>query len=147
MKKYIAFSVLFIIVQGAIAQSEVFSTIEGAINGYDVVSYFTDGKPVIGKKENSFVWKDENWYFSSQENLKSFKSNPEKFAPQFGGYCAYGMSRGYKAKTEPDAWTIIDGKLYLNYNLDVKKIWGEKRSEFIDKATQNWPSVKSSKMK
>jgi len=147
MKKYIAFSVLFIIVQGAIAQSEVFATIEGAINGYDVVSYFTDGKPVIGKKENSFVWKDENWYFSSQENLKSFKSNPEKFAPQFGGYCAYGMSRGYKAKTEPDAWTIIDGKLYLNYNLDVKKIWGEKRSEFIDKATQNWPSVKSSKMK
>jgi len=147
MKKYIAFSVLFIVVRVAFAQSEVFATSDGAIHGYDAVAYFTEGKPVIGKKENSFVWKEEKWYFSSQKNLKTFKSNPEKFAPQFGGYCAYGMSRGYKAKTDPDAWSIIDGKLYLNYNLDVKKIWSEKQSEFIEKATQNWPSVKSSKMK
>jgi YHS domain-containing protein len=147
MKQYISLFAFIFLAQSAIAQSEIFTTTEGAINGYDAVGYFTENKPVKGKKENSFVWKDETWYFSSVQNLVTFKSNPEKFAPQFGGYCAYGMSRGYKAKTDADAWTIADGKLYLNYNLDVRKIWNEKQSEFIEKANQNWPAVRGSTMK
>jgi YHS domain-containing protein len=125
--------------------AQIFSTDEGAIQGYDPVAYFTQSQPVKGSKEFSFTHADQTWYFSSAENLEVFKSNPEKYAPQFGGYCAYGMSRGYKAKTEPDAWTIVNGKLYLNYNTDVRNIWNEKQSEFIDKASANWPTVKDSK--
>lgn len=127
--------------------SEIFATREGAIHGYDVVAYFTEGKPVKGKKEFTNTYAGESWYFSSAENLESFQTSPEKYLPQFGGYCAYGMSRGYKAKTEPDAWTIVNGKLYLNYNVDVRKIWNEKQGEFINKANSNWPTVKSSTFK
>jgi YHS domain-containing protein len=123
---------------------QFFATDEGAIQGYDPVAYFTQEQPVKGSKEFSFNYSDQVWYFASAENLEVFKSNPEKYAPQFGGYCAYGMSRGYKAKTEPDAWTIVEGKLYLNYNTDVRdNIWNEKQSEFIEKANANWPTVKT----
>lgn len=124
--------------------AQVFATADGAIQGYDPVAYFTQSKPVKGVKEFSFNYADQMWYFATAENLELFKSNPEKYAPQFGGYCAYGMSRGYKAKTEPDAWTIVEGKLYLNYNTDVRdNIWNEKQSEFIEKANANWPTVKT----
>lgn len=122
--------------------SEVYSTDEGAIQGYDAVAYFTQSKAVKGSKNFTFTYAGEIWYFFSAENLNTFKTTPEKYAPQFGGYCAYGMSRGYKAKTDPEAWTIVNGKLYLNYNLDVRKIWNEKQAVFIDKANQNWPTVK-----
>lgn len=128
--------------------AQVFATDEGAIQGYDPVAYFTQSQPVKGSKEFSFAHADQVWYFASAENLEVFKSNPEKYAPQFGGYCAYGMSRGYKAKTEPDAWTIVEGKLYLNYNTDVRdNIWNEKQSEFIEKANTNWPSIKTTPFK
>ena len=147
MKQCLSIFVLVLLSQAALAQSEIFATPAGAINGYDAVAYFTDSKPVEGTKANSFVWKGETWYFASAKNLETFKANPEKYAPQFGGYCAYGMSRGYKAKTDADAWTIVDGKLYLNYNLEVKKIWSEKRNVLIEKANQNWPTVKTTKMK
>ncbi len=147
MKQYLSILTFILLSQTALAQSEIFATSDGAINGYDVVAYFTDSKPVEGTKANSFVWKGETWYFASVKNLEAFKTNPEKYAPQYGGYCAYGMSRGYKAKTDADAWTIVDGKLYLNYNVDVKKTWSEKQAELIEKANQNWPTVKEAKMK
>lgn len=147
MKQFISLFAFVLLAQNATAQSEIFTTAEGAINGYDAVAYFTESKPLAGTKANSFVWKGETWYFASTENLEMFKTNPEKYVPQFGGYCAYGMSRGYKAKTDADAWTIVDGKLYLNYNVEVRKIWSENQSERIEKANQNWPTVKGSKMK
>lgn len=127
--------------------SEIFSTSDGSVQGYDVVAYFTESNPVKGTKEFTVNHSGETWYFSSAENLKTFKASPEKYMPQFGGYCAYGMSRGYKAKTDPEAWTIVNGKLYLNYNTEVRKIWNEKQGEFIDKANSNWPTVKSSVFK
>lgn len=127
--------------------SEIFSTSDGAVQGYDVVAYFTESKPVKGKKEFIANHAGEAWYFASAENLNTFKASPEKYVPQFGGYCAYGMSRGYKAKTDPEAWTIVAGKLYLNYNLEVRKIWNEKQDELINKANTNWPTVKSSTFK
>jgi hypothetical protein len=147
MKPLLSILVFLVLTISASAQSEVFGTKEGAINGYDPVAYFTESKPAIGSKEISLIWKDQKWYFSSTENRDAFKANPEKYEPQFGGYCAYGMSRGYKAKTDADAWTIADGKLYLNYNLEVRKIWSEKQNDLIDKANKNWPSVKNSTMK
>ncbi len=141
----VGFLFLSLIVQAQ--TSEVFTTGEGAIQGYDAVAYFTVSKAVKGSKEFTYTYDGESWYFASAENLKTFKAAPEKYAPQFGGYCAYGMSRGYKAKTDPEAWTIVDDKLYLNYNLDVRKIWNEKQAELIDKANQNWPTVKATKLK
>jgi hypothetical protein len=74
--------------------------------------------------------------------LNLFKTSPEKYMPQFGGYCAFGMSRGYKAETQPNAWTIVEGKLYLNYNTDVRQKWNEDQAGFIQKANENWAKVK-----
>jgi YHS domain-containing protein len=124
-------------------QPEVYSTSGVAVNGYDVVSYFTELKPVKGSKEYSFKWKDAEWMFSSDKNLELFKSNPEKYAPQFGGYCAFGTAEGHTAPTKPDAWTVVDDKLYLNYNTDVMRMWREKKLEYIKQGNKNWPGVLS----
>ena len=132
-------------VSSLLAQREVYIKSGDAIQGYDPVAYFKEGKPVKGKDELTFVWKDATWKFANEENLKSFKDDPEKFAPQFGGYCAYGMMEGHKAPTSPDAWTIADGKLYLNYNINVRTLWNEKQEEYIATAIKNWPTVKLEK--
>ncbi len=124
-------------------KAEVFSTPAGAIKGYDPVAYFTVGKPVKGDPKISFHWNDVDWYFSSQENLNAFKSSPKKYAPQFGGYCAYGVSDNHKAPTDPNAWTIVDGKLYLNYNIDVRELWSKDKPMLIKKANDLWPTIKN----
>lgn len=121
---------------------EIFSTKEGAVGGMDVVAYFEVGKPVKGSASFTYTWRDAEWRFSSQENLNAFMTDPIKFAPQYGGYCAYGMSKGYKAPTEFNAWAIVDDKLYFNYNLKVKQTWDENRKTFILKANENWPKIK-----
>ena len=113
-----------------------------AIRGYDPVAYFTEGNPVKGSDKLTYEWNNAKWYFSSEKNLELFKAAPEKYAPQYGGYCAYGLSNGYKAPTDADSWTIENGKLYLNYNLDVRKEWNKDRQQRIEKAHQNWPEVK-----
>lgn len=144
MKK-IAFAILLSAVSLAVMaqKPEVFSTKDGAIRGYDPVSYFTDSLPMKGKPEFVAEFKNAKWYFSSAENLELFKADPEKYIPQFGGYCAFGMSRGYKAETQPDAWTIVDGRLYLNYNVKVREEWNKKQAELITKAATNWVKVKT----
>ena len=113
-----------------------------AIKGYDPVAYFTDSKPVMGYDSLSLAWSNATWHFASRKNLDLFRNNPEKYAPQYGGYCAYGLSNGYKAQTDPQAWTIENGKLYLNYNLQVRGEWNKNRKERIEKADKNWPDVK-----
>ncbi|HEV8515159.1 MAG TPA: YHS domain-containing (seleno)protein [Cyclobacteriaceae bacterium] len=146
MKKLITvLFVVFTLSQVFAQSSEVFTTDEGAIRGYDPVAYFKEGKPLLGKKEFSTQWKGAQWSFSSKQNLEAFKSNPEKYAPQYGGYCAYGTSEGHKAPTQPDAFTIVNNKLYLNYNKDVKVEWSKNQKERIVKADQNWPAVKKQK--
>lgn len=127
---------------GFAQKSEVFINKGYAVNGYDVVAYFNQGKPVEGKKTFLYQWHDANWIFSTKQNLDSFSRNPEKYAPQFGGYCAYGVSEGHKATTEPDAWTIVDGKLYFNYNKDVQQLWKKDIPGRIKKAEENWVKVK-----
>jgi YHS domain-containing protein len=112
-----------------------------AIRGYDPVAYFTDGKPVRGKKEFEFEYNGARWLFASAANQQAFSAEPEKYLPQYGGYCAYGMSHGYAAPIEPDAWSIVDGKLYLNYNLDVRKEWNKDIPGYISKADVNWPKI------
>jgi len=94
-----------------------------AINGHDTVAYFTDKKPMKGSDSYTYSWKGATWKFASQQHLDLFKTDPEKYAPQYGGYCAYGVSQGYLVSVEPDQFTLIDGKLYLNYDASVQKKW------------------------
>ena len=122
-------------------EKAVFSTKAGAIKGYDPVAYFKEGKPVKGVKEHSVQWNGAVWYFASAENKKAFQEDPESYAPQYGGYCAYGVSKGGLFKTEPEAWSIVEGKLYLNYNLSIKKDWEEDIPGYIQKADSKWPGL------
>lgn len=119
----------------------VFATSEGAIRGYDPVAYFTADKPVKGSDQHTFKWKGETYKFSSADNLALFKTDAEKYAPQYGGYCAYAVSEGYTASTVPEAWSIVDDKLYLNYSLEVRKRWSQDIPGRIATANKNWPGV------
>lgn len=121
--------------------SEVFVKEGKAINGYDPVAYFTEGKPVLGDPKISYAYQGADWHFASAQNRDTFKADPEKYAPQYGGYCAYGTAEGHKAPTEADAWTINDGKLYLNYNTKVRTMWDKDRVGNIKKADTNWPTI------
>jgi YHS domain-containing protein len=124
---------------------EVYTTKEGAIDGYDPVAFFKEQKPMKGNKEFVYDWNGAKWYFSSQANLNEFKANPEKYAPQYGGYCAYGTADGHKAPIKVHTWTVVNDKLYFNYNQDVKKLWNKNQKELILKADKNWPTVKKEK--
>ena len=106
---------LTILSSAALAQkAPVFSDRDGAIRGYDPVAYFTQGKPVKGSREYTHQWNGATWRFASAQNRERFAAAPAKYAPQYGGYCAYGVASGYAVKIEPDAWSVVDGKLYLN---------------------------------
>lgn len=116
--------------------------VEGiALGGTDPVAYFIEGKPVEGRMDYTLDWNGATWVFSSKENMDLFTSAPEKYAPQFGGYCAYAVSRNYTAPTDPSAWTIHEGKLYLNYSRPVRALWNIKRADNIAKGHANWPDV------
>lgn len=143
MKPFVSSLIIaFCIAMPAFAQkSEVFTQAQDALRGFDPVAYFKESKPVNGTKEFTYSWKGADWHFSSLQNKEDFQANPEKFAPQYGGYCAYGLSKGYKAPTDPEAWTIVDGKLYLNYNKEVQQTWNKSKQAFIEKADKNWPEV------
>jgi hypothetical protein len=143
MKTVLSLFFVLLFVIGCSQQQEIYSSSGVAINGYDVVAYFTESKPVKGKEKYSYQWKDAQWQFSSQQNLDLFKTSPEKYAPQYGGYCAFGVFEDHTAPTSPDAWTIVDGKLYLNYNTDVRNMWRKNQSGCIEQANKNWPGVLS----
>ncbi|HEU5293900.1 MAG TPA: YHS domain-containing (seleno)protein [Burkholderiaceae bacterium] len=114
---------------------------DAAINGYDTVAYFTVGKPVMGKDAFAHEWMGAKWKFASQANLDLFKANPEKYAPQYGGYCAYGVAQGYLVKVEPDQFTVRDGKLYLNYDADVQAKWRMDPAGYIKTADALFPTL------
>ena len=128
-------------VQALAAKEPVFSTGEGAIRGYDPVAYFTEQQPVKGSQDISHSWNDATWYFSTKENRAKFVSSPEKYAPAYGGYCAYAVANGYTATTDPDAWSIVGDRLFLNYSLGVKRRWEKNVSGYIKSADANWPGV------
>ena len=112
-----------------------------AINGYDTMAYFMLGKPVKGQDALATEWMGAKWKFSSQANLDLFKANPEKYAPQYGGYCAYGVVQDNLVKVEPDQFTIRDGKLYLNYDADIQAKWLKDPAGFIKSADAKFPAL------
>lgn len=119
-----------------------FNTDGLAIQGYDPVAYFKAGKPVYGKAEFTFEHAGTTWQFASAANRDAFAADPARYAPQYGGYCAWAVSQGYTASTDPDAWHIEDGKLYLNYSKSVQSRWAEDIAGNIRKADTNWPGLK-----
>lgn len=112
-----------------------------AIKGYDTVAYFIVGQPVEGSDEYSMEYNGATWLFSSQENLELFQADPEKYAPQYGGYCAYAVANNSTASIKPELFTIHEGKLYLNYNDSVNEKWIANKEGFIQDADRNWPGL------
>lgn len=110
-----------------------------AVSGYDTVAYFTKGEPVKGSDDYTYEYMGATWKFSSQEHLELFVADPEKYAPQYGGYCAYAVANGDTASAEPDLWTIHEGKLYLNYSRRINRRWRDNMLEFIEQADAQWP--------
>ncbi len=123
------------------AKPSVYATDGIAINGYDPVAYFTMSKPVEGDMAYASDWEGVKMLFSSAKNKAMFDADPEKFAPKYGGYCAYAVSKGGTATTSPDAWTVHEDRLYLNFNTTVRGIWDQDRPGNIAKADANWPGV------
>ncbi len=112
-----------------------------AVSGYDPVAYFTAQKPVKGDPKISTQYQGAEWHFSSAENREKFLAAPERYAPQYGGYCAWAAAQGYTASADPARWKIVGDKLYLNYDADVQKKWEASIPEFIQKADKNWPKI------
>lgn len=112
-----------------------------AIRGYDPVAYFRDGGPRPGKPEFSVRHGGAVWRFASAEHKALFEADPERYLPAYGGFCAYGTSRGYLVKIEPEAWSIVDGRLYLNYDLGVRETWARRTKTYIARADGNWPRL------
>jgi YHS domain-containing protein len=113
-----------------------------AVGGYDVVAYFVHGLPQRGQSEFSAAHDGATYRFASAANLAAFRADPDRYVPQYGGYCAYGAARGYKAPVDPTAWRIVEGKLYLNYNHEVQKQWLVDPTDQIRKADAQWPRIR-----
>ncbi len=119
----------------------IFAAGGAAIRGYDPVAYFTDSWPVRGSPQFTYEWNGATWLFASAEHLTQFAANPDRFAPQYGGYCAWGVNFGYTASTDPNAWAIRDGKLYLNNSRWVHAIWKLTPGANVAWADQRWPEL------
>ncbi len=111
-----------------------------ALRGWDTVSYF-DGKPVQGKAEFSTEWKGATWRFASAAHRDAFIADPNKYAPQYGGHCAYGLAKGHLVTADPQIWKVIGGKLYVNYDSDVQKSWEKKTAQYIVDANAEWQKL------
>jgi YHS domain-containing protein len=134
---------LLLVSPAAQAAPEVYTGLlsSTAVGGYDPVAYFTEGKPVEGRRDITHAWKGVTWRFASEKNRDAFKANPQAYAPQYGGYCAWAVSQGYTAKGDPKHWRIVGGKLYLNYDARVHSTWAQDIPGHVTKADGNWPKV------
>ncbi|MDB9528770.1 YHS domain-containing (seleno)protein [Oscillatoria sp. CS-180] len=112
-----------------------------AIAGADPVAYFTESAYVPGSDQFTHEWSGAVWQFASAENRDAFAGDPLKYAPQYGGYCAWAVSQGYTAPVDPEAWKVVDGKLYLNFNQNIQARWARDIPGNIAKADANWPAV------
>ncbi len=124
------------------ADMPIFYAVDGlAVAGYDVVTYFSEGAPRRGSPDHAVMWKGAVWRFVSEQNREAFELNPRAYAPQFGGYCAHGVSRGQLVRTDPEIWQISDGKLYLIHAAAIWAMWKQDIKGNIALANANWPQV------
>ena len=135
---------MFTTIGAATAATTVNTTFGGtAIKGYDPVAYFTQSQAVKGSKEFTVDWMEATWRFASAAHSDAFAADPERYAPQYGGYCAFAVAQGATANIDPQAWRIVDGKLYLNLSKDVQALWLTDVPGKIEKADANWPQIKA----
>ena len=129
--------------QDAQANDDVIFTtaLNEAVGGYDPVAYFTEGKPVKGIQQFRLKHKGADWYFSSQENLDLFKNDTDRYSPQYGGHCAFNVSKGKAVEANPKNFNIVNDKLYLNYDSYTQSLWYKNQAELIEKGDANWPTV------
>lgn len=114
-----------------------------AIKGYDPVAYFTENKPVKGSGSFSAEHDGAIYWFASSNNLDTFKANPDKYVPAYGGFCAYGVAQGVKVPIDPNAFKVVNGKLYLNITTKIQRTWEKDIPGYITKADNNWTSLGS----
>lgn len=145
MKTFFTVTLLafFMVAAPAFADSPIYTGTfnNKAVGGYDTTTYFNAGGPVKGLDTFKTNWRGANWYFVSQTNLEKFNANPEKYAPQYGGYCAWAAAHGTLAKGDPKIYDIENGKLYLNYDQSIQNSWTPRKAELITKADAQYPSL------
>jgi YHS domain-containing protein len=143
-------SVLMMVLCAALAAAGVAGFEEGKVNrtrdgvgirGYDPVAYF-DGAPTKGKAEIAYTYQETIYHFASVANRDRFARSPARFVPQYGGFCAWAVSRGYTATIDPLAWKIVADRLYLNYSTGVQKMWEQDEQGNIKRADGNWPNIR-----
>jgi hypothetical protein len=122
-------------------EPDVFQTNTFAIRATDPVAYFDNAGPVAGNPDVALMWMGATWLFANAKNREMFEMNPTRYAPVFGGYCAYAASKGYLAPTQPEAWTLHEDRLYLNANLRARALWLEDIPGNIAKGRANWPAI------
>jgi hypothetical protein len=136
-----AAAALLVSAQAAFAAEALYTKAGIAQSGHDAVAYFTESKARKGSEEFEYRWNGARWRFASAANRDAFSGSPEKYAPQYGGYCAYAVARNYTAPTDPEAWKVVDGKLYLNYDKKVRALWEKELPAAIARADRNWPGL------
>lgn len=147
--KRVKFTAAFLLALAAVFASPAFAADDPvftgrgnfAINGYDSVAYHLEMRPVKGESDFTAEWNGATWRFKNAQNRDLFQSDPERWAPKYGGYCAWAVSNNYTAKTDPEAWSIVDDRLYLNFNLRIRKKWSKDIPGNIERGDANWPAV------
>ena len=138
----LALAPLAALVPGSPAMAEITYASDGiAIQGTDPVAYFTEGAPVAGSPEHEVEWNGATWRFASAENADAFRADPVAYAPAYGGYCAWAAAQGDLAPTDPDNWTIHEGRLFLNYDDRIQRRWERDIPGFVTRADANWPEL------
>ena len=140
-RTFVCLPALLMVAPPLLAAEKVFSRGGAAIRGYDPVAYHLEQKPVKGDSAYQLEWKGYDWRFKSAANRDLFAADPEKYAPAYNGFCAYAVSEGYTASTVPEAWTIRNGRLFLNYSLSVRSTWLKDVDDRISAGDRNWPGL------
>ena len=141
MAKLAILASLFVLGSAPPALAKDYSTSTVAVGGYDPVMYHAQGKAMRGSGDHVAVYNGETYLFANKRNRKKFAANPEKYAPAYGGYCAYGVSVGKKFVGDPEVWKVVGGKLYLNLNAKIQKLWNKDIPGNIAKAESHWPRI------
>jgi len=143
MTKLLLLSTVLVALSAVVSAKEL-RNLDGngvAIQGYDPVAFFLDGRPIKGDPQFQSQYRGAKYYFSNGAHKAVFDKEPAKYEPQFGGYCAYGASRGNKAPVKIEAWQIVDGRLLMQYDLDIKSKFNQDQQQNLRKADQNWPGL------
>jgi YHS domain-containing protein len=132
---------LLLAATASFADTPQYATGNGAIDGFDPVSYFSENRPERGSSDITAEWNGAVWHFTTIEHRDTFMKDPEKYAPQYGGFCALGMAHGGDVPTNPEAWTIWEGKLYLNMIKEVSITWRYNPDKLIARADEKWKAM------